>query len=292
MTTTDEYGIIHNSGRVVSKLMQKPQVDKKTARLVKDMLWKGRKQSHIQIVTRVSQATISRIKTGDAHADVPWPNGEVGGIPSSLSDPIKEVDWSADAKRYLTFPEEMQARILQVVNKRRIELDLHEIPDIAPAYATYLEADGEDEVWEAVALDDARKSEDTRLSILMTEFDELVEDEKAARRDEDTKNIFSQTKRERSPEDDAIRPQSPTLQYETMSISDILSIDPRNSIVREVVAMEDPFLLESVGILFKENRMQVDGWKGASIREQVFKLAEKLKTYPDISARLTKEEDE
>lgn len=266
--------------------MQKPSIDKKTARVIKEMLWKGRKQSIIHAITKASQASISRIKTGETHADVPWPNGEVGGIPSSASDPISEVDWSADAKRFLTFPEEMQARILLVVNKRRVESSQVEIPAIAPSYKTYLEADESDRVWEAAALEDARKSEDSRLSILMTEFDELVEEENAVRKDEDTRQIFSQTRRTRSVEDDAPRPKSTDLKYDKMTIEEILSMDPRNILALEALAMDNPFLTEATCIIFYQNHLQVGGWKGDAVRRSIYTLMDKLGEYPDVVRRL------
>ena len=260
-------------------------VDKQKARLVKQLLWQGKSQARINAVTGVSQSTVSRIKSGQAHEDVPWPDGSVGEM--SARQVIPESDWSADAQRFLSFPDELQERMHKKVNKRREEMGLLPVPTASTAFTSLMESELGDLEWEATAIADAHKAEDARLASIMIEFDEILEVERATQRGEQTISIIESTREDRSDEP-AIVP-SDVLIYTKMDWKDLIHQAPDIPIVKRAFTSSDVALKESCCILFHELRGTPSSWGEPAVEKQILLVADKIRA--NIKLMLTLEEE-
>lgn len=56
------------------------KLERETVKEIKALLWKGVSNADVARRIGCSDAHVSRISTGNAWFDVPWPNGQVGGI--------------------------------------------------------------------------------------------------------------------------------------------------------------------------------------------------------------------
>ncbi len=263
----------------------RPPIDKQKARLIKQLLWQGKSQPRIQAVTGVSQSTISRIKSGNAHEDVPWPDGSLGEMPARQV--IPEADWSADAQRFLSFPEELQERMHQKVNKRREEMGLLPVPTASTAFTSLMESELGDLEWEATAIADAHKAEDARLASIMIEFDEILEVERATQRGEQTISIIESTREDRS--GDLPVPAATTLIYDKMDWKELIQLAPEVSIVKRAYASQDVALREACCILLHELKGTRGSWGDTVVEEQILKIADRIRSFPDLMERLKDE---
>lgn len=261
-------------------------VDKELIRTVKSLLWMGKAQSTVSAMTGVSQGTVSRIKNGYVHGDVPWPDGSVGRMP--VREVLVEVDWSADAKRLLCFPDDMQMRIFHLVNERRTATGLPPIPDMAPEYRDYLNADEADREWEATTLVEARKAEDKRLATIMLEFDELVASEEATKRAEELTSIFSATSEGGHPAERPPRPPK-QLKYEKLDWPYILRYGRTVDVVRDCMSCRDAVLREAICIVFFQFKDSQTNWRSSVVEDQVREIAEKLRADPMIVQQIEAE---
>jgi hypothetical protein len=263
------------------------KVDKELARQVKEMLWRGKSQEHVSVALGVSQSSISRIKLGVAHGDIPWPSGEMGSMPLRVG-PIEDVDWSIDAKRYLTFPAEMQSRILEAVNDARQSFNAPLVPTIAPRYATFLNSDPEDAEFEATALLDARRSEDDRMSTIMREFDSIVNSEAARIHEQTIVSAILDTKREVEPDHNGTAPVALDLHYEKLDWALVCARAPDNKIVIEALAT-GPALIEAVCIVFYQLRSYEETWSSPRVHTEIRRLAKRLADIPALMERVMEE---
>jgi len=262
------------------------KLDNETAKLVKDMLWRGRPQDEISAVTRASQSTISRIKLGQSHSEILWPDGSMGPMPSHAAQPA-EVDWSVDAKRYLSFPEQMQERILDAVNSRRISADLPLIPVSSETYSKYLQMDPDEAAFEALDLVTARKAEDDRCAEVMREFDQVVADESAKVRSANIERVIEGTRQEAdlseirtTPVDDFI--------YSKLPWHVISERDPSNPIILEC-ASAGYAMMEAACIVLYQLRESPKAWQSTKVHEEIRRLAKKLESMPVLKRRLEEE---
>jgi hypothetical protein len=258
--------------------MRKDTLTTQKARLIKEMLWKGKEQARIAVITGVSQATVSRIKKGFIHQSIPWPDGTLGAMPQ-ISTLTREEEWSASAQRILSFPQDMQDRIYEMVNKRRKTLDLPPIPPMASAYQEYLMSDPDEDA-EMDGLEGARVEEDKRLSTIGEEFDAIVEDELSKHRDDALLNTIAATQ--------AVNPNQPPPPYKgpprfvELPWSSVISKDPTNPLVREAVALGDPIRIKAICIVFAQVAATQESWRSSGVARLVQEMEQRLYTYPDL----------
>lgn len=258
-------------------------------RMAKEMLWKGREQSRVAAVLGISQATVSRIKKGAIHQNIPWPDGSLGAMPTVSTLQIGAEEWSADSQRLLRMTQEMQDRILDLVNERRALTMLPTIPPMAEVYKEYLlsaEAEGEDGEGDAEfeGLEQARAEEDKRLSIIMNEFTAIIDGELTKDRDADLMHAISTTK--------AVNPNTPSPPYEgppryvVLPWSSIISKDPTNPLVREAVAIADPVRIEAICIVFKQVAQTRESWRSEGVARLVQETEERLRAHPNLIVQI------
>lgn len=256
-----------------------------TAQQVKDLLWRGRRQSEIAAILGVSQGLVSRIRKGLAFSDLPWPNGTSGPMPSPSHLPIsRELDWSVDAKRYLSYQAEMQQRVLDVVNTRRRDLGLDMIPSSAPEYADYIAMEPDDAAFESLRLNEARKAEDRRIACIMREFDEITIDEITESRNRAAQAILEATREDRT--DEVIQESANPPQYDKIEWA-MVKRSTAVPVVLEAMATNDVVLKESICILFK--RLKTDLWGTAAVAREAHAIAERLRRYPQLVEKLEQE---
>jgi hypothetical protein len=259
-------------------MSRRPPTDAATIKVVKDMLFAGKPQERISAVTGVSQSTISRVKAGKSHGEVPWPDGSIGPLPERT---VQEVNWSSDAQRYLTFPTPMQERILEVVNARRSDLSIPPIPEMSEGYKQLLDADPADAEWEAARLIDARKAEDERCATIIREFDVLTSEELDTRREQEALDIFEATRGSRStPADTLPPPAPPPLTYDKMPWETVLELAPSLRIVQEAYTA-DACMKEAICIVFHALRNSQTSWSTAVAAKQVRETADVLRGQPE-----------
>lgn len=260
------------------------KIDAERAKIVKEMLWRGRRQEEIVGVTGASQATISRIKTGQSHQDIPWPDGSLGPMPAH--GPSEEgTDWSVEAKRFLAFPEDMQKRILEVVNARRVEGNLPIIPQHSEEYLNYLQMEPEDAAFEALDLVKARASEDRRLVTIMLEFDRIVDEQAMQFRAQEILGSIESTRREPDLSQTGTNPDD--LAYSRLEWQVVAERSPQNPIVLE--ASSSIAMMEACCVVFYSLRESLELWTSPRVHEEIRRLAKKFLEMPILMARLEKE---
>ena len=252
--------------------MGRVPIDLPTARQIKGLLWKGTSQERVAVLTGASQSTISRIKAGKAHENVPWPDGSLGPMPESQT---REPEWSADASRLLAFPDMMQQRIFAVVNEARRNSDQPEIPPTDTTYLDYLDAEGGDQEWEASALLRAREAEDKRLSLLMIEFDEIVAEERTVLHEESARAIIVSTRQE--PLDEVIPITAHTDLPKGLEWDYVKEFAPKHPLVIEAFETSDPHLIRAICIVFEALQQFPHNWGEPFAIRNVRELADKLR---------------
>jgi hypothetical protein len=264
--------------------MPKHPVGKELARTAKAMLYVGRPQAHVAAVLGISQASVSRLKSGTIHEDVPWPSGDLGAIPRDTRQTEKVVKWSETAALFQAYPEELQIRIFEIVNVRRAAVDLPPIPPLAPEYQQYLESqdeEGEEDPFEFTGVERAQIAEDRRVCQLMKEFDDVLEEETAQQRCEEIFAVLAATRGQDDPRDvpQLDTPQTPLI-YRKMSWEDVCEVGGRVGVVQKAIGGDDPALCEACCIVFYELRNSVPSWKSASVEEQIYRIRDRLKSEP------------
>ena len=251
-------------------------IDNEKAARIKAMLYEGASQERISGLLGGDQSTISRIKSGQTHGDVPWPNGATGAMPvESDRRGRKDGDkWSHDARIYLDMPGEVQNRILDVVNKQRRETGLDPIPAADDVYESYL--NDPDVTDESVALYEARDSEDARIRQVMAEFREISEVERANQRAAEAV-LLLQTTSHFGTEDEHTPPVGGELVYSKMPWVEVALRAHDVPIVQEA-EKGDTFLQEACSIVFHTlQNSSKDTWKEPNVSREVRKIAERLR---------------
>jgi len=245
-------------------------ITKERAKLAKELLFSGKPQAHVAAILGCSQPTVSRIKKGQIHGDVPWPTGTTGAIPIDFARSDHVMKWSETSALYQAYHEELQVRILEVVNTRRIAADLPTIPEIAPTYQAYLETTDEDSEWEVAALEQAQIAEDMRISELMREFEDILDAETSQRKAEEIFAVLAATRSSSDvPELDSPREKPKDLTYRKLPWDEVVSLAGRTPIVAEAIANEDLALREACGVVFYELRNSPGAWKSPAVERQI-----------------------
>lgn len=207
--------------------------------VAKRLLFEGRSQLDVAALTGISQPTLSRIRAGKSHADVPWPDGTCGPMPEK--DAAIGPRWSTDAARFLDMPTEFQNRVLELVNERRAEIGMPPMPTSSENYQALLEDP-------TFALDPdaaqaAQAAEDQRISTLMREFDGLLSEALVERSDERIQDILEQTSAlTASPPEPTPSPEPP--KYQTLAWGSVQQLDLH--LVRRAVQAKDYLYLEAI----------------------------------------------
>jgi len=140
---------------------------------VKRLIWEGgntQKEIAVKFAQEfkksVDQSSISRVKMGKLGRAVPWPDGFTGAF-----DPTrKTVTWSSEAEEYTKWPDDIQDKILWVVNKRRRKEGLEEFPPIDMVYQNWITASALDPIEETELMLIGKAREDNRRKNIMEEF--------------------------------------------------------------------------------------------------------------------------
>lgn len=252
---------------------------KSSIALVKKMLWEGKGQERVAFITGHDQSTVSRIRTGQMHSDVPWPNGKTGAMPVEMDrgGGDEHAPWSHDATVFQAFPAEMQNRILDLVNTRRQEVGLEPIPDVDPTYGSYLIS--EDVEDESAALYEARDYEDARIRQVMTEFREISEREIATKRAEDLLLALSTTSHfgTNDESEQATPAATGELLYDKLPWDSLTRYTTEIPIIAEA-EKGDEYLKEATCIVFYtlQNTPKTI-WKEPKIAREIFRIAERLR---------------
>jgi hypothetical protein len=247
--------------------------------VVKKLLMEGRSQAHVAAVVGIGQASVSRIKKGDLGADVPWPgSGKTGALPTSPAE--KRIErWSPRAAAYMTFNEDMQQHILDVVNEHRRQAGIGEIPPAAPLYLMYLQSEDSltpDEVVDG--LEDAVQAEDNRLCQLMEEFQALLDVEAQRSRDRELFDLLSATSE--NGRVDSTHPITSTsdIEYDALTLEQLLELAGKVPIVAEALEQGSLNLELACRIIFYQLRgSDPKTFKLPFVEKEVRRLATKLK---------------
>lgn len=255
------------------------------SRIKKD-LWEKVPQGEISRKYGVSQPTVSRIRRGTVGTFVPWPTGDIGGMPKQSGvrkQGINESAWSASSMRYLNFPEDMRESILIAVNARRRKLNIDEIPRESEELTNYLSAPPGTRAQEHMLSDEAFQAEDLRMSTLMLEFDDLVSQQSQADREERLLKIIQGTRRD--PSEDKSPDNDGDLEYNKLPWNEVLSRAGSLPLVRRVLAKRDPVLLEATCIAFASSV----SWHDPAIEKHIEDIRKLLESYPKAALRIRKE---
>lgn len=262
-----------------SRIKQSLSVDSVT--IIKRLLWLGRTQEEVAAILGVSQSTVSRIRSGRRYGDIPWPDGSTGPLPEGQRSRVLQ-DWSDEARRFLDHPEEIQERILSIVNKRRAEEGRDPIPPRSAVYQDFLDSDPSDQVWEAAHLVEARRAEDRRLSQTMLEFESILLEEVALRSAEETASILEATRSEQREVDVHSKGTVETLTYDKLPWEQVKRLARNNPLVTQAVAEEDAVLAEAICIMFHELKGSPSSWGQPEVQSQIVKLAGRIRELPKL----------
>ncbi len=256
---------------------RRQSVTKEKASLAKRMLFQGKAQTHVAAVLGVSQASISRLKSGHLYPEIAWPNGASGEIPIEDMRHSASLKWSDQAGAYQKLPEILQVRILEIVNVQRAASDLLPIPEMALVYTKYLEVeDGDfDAMFERPPIEVAQLAEDQRISMLMDEFHKIIDIDMSFRREQDTIDILKATQdsQEDEPPHRAARP----LVYRKLEWDEVVQRASHLDIVKKAIHMEDIHLQEACSIAFYElRRSNEKTWANAALNKEIWKIRDRL----------------
>lgn len=254
-----------------------PASDPSLARIAKRLLWQGTPQLKVAALTGLSQSTISRIVNGKLHASIPWPNGETGAQPDKNT---KDERWSAESRRFISYPTEVQKSILHAVNARRGDVGLPPIPERSEKYEALLNPAFEEESQDYDYVE-IYEAEDKRLSTIVEEFDALVAEQRTQIRQTDIRNILSDT-RECDPRTDP-PPDPPPSEWKKLPWREVIALDPRNPLVHE--GLENKPLQEAICIVFHE--IPHEDWRQPFVRRLVNNVLKRN----TMSQNVTKRED-
>lgn len=256
--------------------------------LIKRLLAEGRTQEHIAAIVGVAQASVSRIKTGEMGAEVQWPSGQTGELPAASYE--KRVEkWSHKAQAYLSFPEEMQVHILDVVNEQRREAGWDEVPPADPTYMSYLQQEQQLSLDErATSLEKAVDSEDRRIVRVMEEFQQIMDAEAQRARDDELFSMLENTAAQPRADDEDDRGTrslvtgasvlTPVLVYDALTTGSLLEMAGKVPIVIEAMADTEGYLEKACCILFYQMKgSDPRSFKEPFVEKEVRRLAAKLR---------------
>ena len=249
---------------------------------IKIMLWDGKRQSTIQGITGVSQSSISRIQNGTLHHDTPWPTGALGAKPLHTSDD-HTFGWSEDATEFLSLPAAMQERIFTLVNAHREQESLEPIPQYAPEYLTYMNADPSERAHEGLSDSAARLSEDRRMTGLYHYWRDLLAELSQERSGQELDRIMTATQRQSTynvPPPDNTRP----LTYKRLSWTFICLKAAKLKLIKQAIISDNIFLIEAIRIIFKELSESPSSWNDPETEDAVYRLMDKLQNHPPTAA--------
>lgn len=257
---------------------------------IKRALWGGMSQLEIAERYHISQAAVSNVKRGTVGANVPWPNGKIGKMPSRVSAFDASAGWSELAVEYMTYPEDMQYRILEAVNDYLTELGEDPIPSISVAYEEYVNYTSmlnTVQSQERAAV--AQEAENSRRSRIMELYHELLIKFRQKRRMRDLKEELSTITAE-VPSLEDIPKGSTQFSYEKLTLKEFnLRCDEPHPIIVELRRNKDNVLLESLLIVAHNWKNSPSNWTQPFFFRQVKEVYEILQTYPEIIERIEKE---
>jgi len=255
---------------------------------IKTLLWDGKKQKNICILTKTSQSTVSRILNGTLGENVPWPNGAKGPIPQKRSS--TDLTWSDLAAEYFALPALMQTRILTLVNEHRIEHSLPPIPTQSPEYITYMNATTHDRAFDQLSLSTARLSEDRRVTGLMIYWNELLSERKLTLSALELNQILLSTRRDPTEQPPCSEREKP-LTYTKMPWDHICLKAPKNRIVRQALLSDNPYLIEAICVIFYQLRDSRDSWSTEATEDTILKLMDRFQNDPALSTKIQEQQN-
>ena len=270
----------------------KKGINDRQATEVKTLLWQGVTQRKVELLVGVSQTTVSRIKDGTVAPDALWPNGMRGAMPDRTMS--REEGWSDEAADFMKMPQEMQDRILTIVNAVRAEHGDPPIPHTAPEYDKMLRMDSTDRMFEQVSIAEARLAEDRRMATLMMQFNEIIDERRSAQDDTIISRIIASTE----PEEEGAHPPPPylagegaqaVLTYTKMPWEDVCYRAYKVRIVKLAMIGERVALKEACCIVFEALKGSRQSWNDEAVADQIREMADKLERHPEIMDRLVTE---
>jgi hypothetical protein len=243
--------------------------------IIKKLLWDGMENKEVATVAAVRlgrhihPSTVSRIKTGKIGGLILWPDGSTGGMPEKSNE-----DWSPDSLSLAEWPDEYQETILDIVNARRREQGIEEIPSISQDYNTYIVSSiDERDTFDPDSVKDVLRSEDRRRALLIKEFTLLQQEALEENLRESILTTILETTEERvDPVIDIDL--NEWIKYEKASWDFIVELIPEHPLVLRALREKDAILAESICIAmynFRGNTKYLDIENRVSIIQDILK---------------------
>jgi len=265
----------------------KKGINDRQATEAKTLLWQGVSQAKVALLVGCSQATVSRLKDGTTAPDSTWPNGMAGAMPDRTMS--REEGWSDEATEFMKMPEIMQLRILDIVNTVREEYGDPPIPHTAPEYDKMLRMDPTDRAFEQVSIAESRLAEDRRMASLMLQFNEIMDERRAAQDDTEINRIIKSTL---ARPDEGMPPPTPnegSLSYNKLSWEEVCQRAYKVRIVKLAMIGERVALKEACCIVLFALQGARTSWNLDSTEDLIRGMADKLEGHPDVMSRLVEE---
>ncbi len=256
--------------------------------MIKEMLYNGKaSQAKVSVLFGVSQGTISRIQSGHTHPAVPWPDGSTGAMPEVI-DPISEGGWSQKARLYMGLSDELQGIIIKRVNEERERVGMATIPPADEGYLKYLSRgldEEETEEFSTSELSNAIKKEDDRLSLIMSEFEDIVEGERQTSLDEDLRAAVELGVGAETPNLPPPPPKGPP-SYNAFEWGKLKEIAAGNRYVETAEAAGDPVTKEAVCAAFWATRKTRDSWTAGYLAASIAQFEAAFRRHPELVATI------
>lgn len=247
---------------------------------VRAMLMNGQKQEKIATLVGISQPSVARIKAQMNAADLPKK------LPHPDSRAPAQDKWSADTMEFLSLPDIMQERIFTLVNKERERQGDPLIPWIAPEYKAFMNSSIEDQVFENRTLEEAKAFEDRRISAMYNLWTEILQQSTATAGSKDIYDILSRTERPFGEVIAVIQDGETELHYNSLPWEHVLDKASRVKVVKEILIINRPALIEACCIVFYSLRNSQISWGADSTRDQIFDVADKLEKWPSVMEKI------
>ncbi len=243
----------------------------------------------VALLVGISQTTVSRIKDGLINTESTWPNGMRGPMPDRAMS--KEEGWSDEASEFMKMPEVMQDRILQIVNVVRKEQGDPPIPVMAPEYDKMLRMDSTDRAFEQVSIAESRLKEDRRMATLMMQFNEIMDERRAAQDDTAINRIINSTvaNLDEGPPPTQVLCEIGRLRYNKMPWEEVCFRAYKVRIVKLAMIGERVALKEACCIVLHALKGSRTSWNDEAVADQIREMADKLESHRDIMDRLVEE---
>lgn len=267
--------------------LRKTVTDRQAAE-AKTLLWQGVGQGKVALLVGISQSTVSRLKDGTAGAEALWPNGMAGAMPNRTM--ALEEGWSDEASDFMKMPEEMQNRILQIVNEVREAAGDLPIPHTAPEYEAMLRMDATDRAFEQISIAESRLAEDRRMATCMIQFNEIIAERRAAQDDKVINRIIDSTLShdiETPPLED--KEYIATINYTKMPWETVCIKAYKVKIVKLAMIGERVALREACCILFQALKGSRQSWNDDAVADLIYRLADKLEANEERMKLITEE---